>query len=124
MFKTLRGGQVDLKIVYGFTLFIVAQTLAWYQLNSQFVWKFWEGKAILSAIIFSVPVSLFFWFGTKNIYDSAEALWTCRFLGFTSGIFVFTILTWLHLNESMFTLKTMLCLILSCAILAIQVFMK
>ena len=54
MFKTLRGGQVDLKIVYGFTLFIVAQTLAWYQLNSQFVWKFWEGKAILSAIIFSV----------------------------------------------------------------------
>ena len=115
---------MDIKIIYGFILFTVAQTLAWYQLNSQFVWKYWEDKAILSAMIFSVPVSLFFWFGTKNIYASAEALWTCRFLGFTSGIFVFTILTWLHLSESIFTLKTTLCLLLSCAILTIQAFMN
>ena len=115
---------MDQRLIYGFLLFTAAQTLAWYQLNSQFVWKFWEGKALLSAFLFSVPVALLFWFGTKNIYSASEALWTCRFLGFTSGIFVFTILTWLHLSESMFSLKTMLCLALSCAILFIQVFMK
>ena len=64
------------------------------------------------------------YFGTKYIYDSAGALWTCRFLGFTSGMFVFTILTWYYMNESVFTFKTMLCILLSAIILAIQIFMK
>ena len=115
---------MDYKLIIGFLFFTAAQTIAWYQLNSQFVWDYWKDKAILSALIFSIPTALLFWYGTKNIYDSAEALWTCRFLGFTSGIFVFTILTWFHLSESIFTLKTMLCLLLSCAILTIRVFMK
>ena len=115
---------MNYKIVIGFLLFLAAQTLAWYQLNSQFVWDYWEDKAILSSLIFSIPVALLFWYGTKNIYDYSEQLWTCRFLGFTSGIFVFSILTWIHLDESILTLKTLLCLLLSCAILAVQVFMK
>jgi len=115
---------MDNRILYGFLLFTMAQTVAWYQLNSQFVWDFWKDKAVLSSLIFSIPVALLFWYGTKNIYDSSEALWTCRFLGFASGIFVFAILTWLHLNESIFTLKTTLCLLLASMIMAIQVFMK
>tara|TARA_R100001079_G_scaffold41606_1_gene20931 strand:+ start:272 stop:646 length:375 start_codon:yes stop_codon:yes gene_type:complete len=118
------GGTMDYRIIIGFLLFMAAQTVAWYQLNSQFVWDYWKDKAILSALLFSIPTALFFWYGTKNIYSASEALWTCRFLGFASGIIVFTVLTWVHLNESILTLKTMLCLFLSCLIMAIQVFMK
>ena len=104
---------MDYRLIIGFLLFVAAQTVAWYQLNSQFVWEYWKDKAILASLIFSVPVALLFWYGTKNIYSASEALWTCRFLGFASGMLVFPILTWIHLNESMFTLKTTLCLILA-----------
>jgi len=115
---------MDYRIIVGFLLFTAAQTIAWYQLNSQFVWDYWKDKAILSSLLFAIPVSLCFWYGTKNTYAASEALWTCRFLAFTSGMFVFAFLTWFHLQETIFTLKTMLCLLLSCAIIAIQVFMK
>ena len=100
---------MDYRLVVGFLLFTAAQTVAWYQLNSQFVWDFWKDRAILASL---------------NIYASSEQLWTCRFLGFASGMIIFPILTWIHLNESMFTLKTILCLVLSSIIMAIQVFMK
>jgi len=115
---------MDYRLVVGFLLFTAAQIVAWYQLNSQFVWDYWKDKAILSALVFSIPTALFFWYGTKNIYAASEALWTCRFLGFASGMFVFAALTWIHLGESIFTLKTTLCLILASIIMAIQVFMK
>lgn len=118
------GGLMDYRLIVGFLLFMTAQTVAWYQLNSQFVWEYWKDKAILSSLMFSIPTALFFWYGTKYIYDSSEALWTCRFLGFASGMVVFPILTWIHMSESMFTLKTTLCLILASIIMAIQVFMK
>jgi len=116
--------MMDIKLIIGFLLFTAAQTVAWYQLNSQFVWEYWKDKALLSSLIFSIPTSLFFWYGTKYIYESSDALWTCRFLGFASGMFVFTVLTWIHMQESILTLKTTLCLILSFAIMCIQVFMK
>ena len=95
---------MDHRLIIGFLLFTAAQTVAWYQLNSQFVWEFWKG--------------------TKNIYEASDALWPSRFLAFSSGMIVFTSLTWIHLNESPFTLKTTLCIILACMIIAIQVFMK
>ena len=115
---------MDKRMIYGFLFFTAAQMVAWYQLNSQFVWEYWKDKAILSSFLFAIPVSLLFWYGTKNTYAASEALWTCRFLAFSSGMLVFSFLTWVHLQESIFSLKTMLCLLLSCAIIAIQVFMK
>jgi len=115
---------MDYRLIVGFVLFVIAQTVAWYQLNSQFVWEYWKDKAILASLIFSIPVSLLFWYGTKNVYDASEALWTCRFLAFSSGMIVFPVLTWIHLHESPFSLKTMLCLVLACVIVAIQVVMK
>ncbi len=118
------GGLMDYRLVVGFLLFMIAQTVAWYQLNSQFVWDYWKDKALLASLIFSVPVSLMFWYGTKFVYDASDALWTCRFLAFSSGMIIFPILTWMHLHESPFSIKTMLCLGLACLIIAIQVFMK
>ena len=115
---------MDYRLIVGFLFFTAAQTIAWYQLNSQFVWEFWKDKALLSSCIFAVPVSLLFWYGTKNIYEASDALWPSRFLAFSSGMIVFTTLTWIHLNESPFNLKTTLCIILACMIIAIQVFMK
>jgi|TARA_R110002012_G_scaffold166021_2_gene328954 hypothetical protein len=115
---------MDYRLVVGFLLFMIAQTVAWYQLNSQFVWDYWKDKALLASLVFSVPVSLMFWYGTRFVYDASDALWTCRFLAFSSGMIIFPILTWIHLHESPFSIKTMLCLGLACLIIAIQVFMK
>jgi hypothetical protein len=115
---------MDHRIIIGFLFFLAAQTVAWYQLNSQFVWEFWKDRAILASLSFSIPVSLLFWYGTANIYAASQQLWTCRFLGFASGMFIFSILTWIHLGEDIFALKTILCLILASMIMVIQVFMK
>ena len=116
--------MINKYIVLTTVLFFIANILVWYQLNSQFVWDFWKDKAVLSSLIFSIPVALLFWYGTKNIYEASDALWPSRFLAFSSGMIVFTTLTWIHLNESPFTLKTTLCIILACMIIGIQVFMK
>ena len=112
------------ELLLGIVYFFVGQVLVWYQSNSQFVWDWWKDKPVITALIYSIPISLLFWYGTKHIYDSTSQLWTARFLGFGMGYLTFPILTYYYLNESMFTTKTLLCTALAVMILLIQVFWK
>ena len=105
-------------------LYVLGHTFAWFQLNSQFVWEWWKDRPFLTVMIYSVPVGLCFWYATKLIVDETGALWTSRFLGFASSYFVFPILTWYLLNETMFTTKTIICVFLSAVIVAVQLFWR
>ena len=61
---------------------------------------------------------------TKLSYQSFEGLvWPGRFIGFAVGIVSYAILTYVMLNEGL-TAKTLVCLILSLAILSVQLFWK
>lgn len=97
-----------------------AQTLVWFQLYSQYVWKWWADKPLHAALIYGIPASLCFWYATRMIVDSTSEAWTARLLGFGMSYLTFPLLTWWLLNESMFTMKTMLCVTLSFMIIAIQ----
>ena len=108
----------------GIFYFFAGQVLVWYQSNSQFVWEWWKDKPVLTALIYSIPISMFFWYGTKYIYASTSELWTARLLGFGMSYMTFPIMTYYYLNESMFTTKTLLCTALAAAIILIQVFWK
>ena len=98
--------NVSPKMLAGIGFFIIGHICAWFQLNSQFVWEWWRDKPLLAVGIYSVPVGLSFWMATRLIFEETG------------------LLTWVLLNESMLTPKTLTCIALSCMILAVQVFWR
>ena len=100
------------------------QLCVWFGTNSQIVWKWWADKPMLSAILWGIPATLFFWHGTKYGYMAMKELWGPRFLGFGMSYLTFPLLTWWLASESMFTTKSMICVALSFMIMGIQIFWR
>jgi len=113
-----------MKILLGISLFAVGNVLAWFQFNSQFVWEWWKDKSILANAIFAIPMGICFWYAIKYIVEDTGQLWTSKLVGFGVSNVIFAILTYALLKESIFTAKTMICLLLSVAIISIQIFWK
>ena len=109
-------------IYIGILLFLLGQVLGWFQLNSQYVSEWWSNRPIAAAIFIGVPTSIAFWYAWRMIVDATGSVWTARFIGSSTGIIVFPVLTWFLLGESMFTTKTMICLGLAILIILIQLF--
>jgi len=111
-------------MVAGIGLFTLGHIFAWFQFNSQFVWEWWEDKPFLAVGVYAIPVGLCFWHATRLVFEETAAAWSARLLGFAASYFVFPLLTWAFLHESMFTPKTLICIFLSCLIVAVQLFWK
>ena len=111
-------------ILIGATMFVVAQTVAWFQTNGPIISKWMANHIVLTAMVLGPFIGVFFAYGTKMIFEETGKLWVARFLGFASGYMVFIPLTWLFLSETPFTLKNILSIILCCMIVAIQLLMK
>ena len=109
-------------VAIGILIFIVGQTLGWFQLNMQKYSTWWQDKPLISALVFGIPTSVAFWYAWKYISESTGSVWTARFIGSCTGYIIFPVLTWYLLGESMFTTKTMVCLALSIMIILIQIF--
>ncbi len=109
-------------ILIGVLVFTLGQIGGWFQLNSQFLWKWWENKPFISAVIFGLPTSVLFWYAWRTVSTHTESVWSARFIGSGTGFLVFPILTYFLLGESMFTVKTISCLTLAILILLIQIF--
>jgi len=125
-------GKIDVRILSFLTsnmflaciLFALGQLLGWFHLNSQFVWGWWENRPIVALLIFSLPAGLCFWWGMQLAYAEMGEIWGPRFLIFCLSYHTFPVLTWYFLNESMFTVKTMVCVVLAFTIALIQLFWK
>ena len=109
---------------YGILFMALANILAWFQFNSQFVWPWFKDKPILTNLIFAVPMGVCFWYGIKLIVEASGQLWTSKLVGFGVGNIIFAAMTWAMLNETPFTSKTMACLFLAFLIILIQLFWK
>lgn len=109
-------------ILLGSFIFMLGQVGGWFQLNSQFIWRWWENKPIVSAVVFGVPTSILFWYAWRMVATHTDSVWSARFIGSGTGFPVFPLLTWFLLGESMFTIKTMICLSLAILIILIQIF--
>ena len=108
----------------GVLFFTLGHIFAWFQFNSQFVWEWWKDRPFVAVLTYSIPMGLCFWTATKYIVTETNELWAARLMGYGVGIIIFSILSYTMMKESIFTTKTMLCLILSCIIIGIQVFWK
>ena len=111
------------KLITGTLLFLLGQTLVWYQINGQFLSE-WVKKNPLIISLLGVPISYVYIVATDHLVTAFDGeLWPQRLIGFSMGMISFAFLTWFHLNQAI-TLKTATTLALAFTIVLIQVFWK
>ena len=112
------------KLVLGIILFLLGQALIWVQTNGQFVWAWAKENPFWMAAIFPMPISYMFIYATTFVVEYFNgSLWPGRFIGFGTGMIVFSILTYLVMGEGI-TVKTLISLILATTLVAIQILWK
>jgi hypothetical protein len=106
-------------ILYG----IFAQILTFLQLQGNVKWGFLTKYPILT-LLSSIPLSYMFLKSVEHLVKSFNGeIWPSRLIGFSIGIIVFALMSYLIFKEPI-SLKTIICLILGMAILAIQILWK
>lgn len=101
------------------TIFIIAQTIAWFQINGQFVFNWCKINPFMMSLL-GVPISYLLLIGTDMAYQAMEgAIWPGRLLTFACGILVFILFTYLFLGEGM-NWKTIASLLLTFVIVGLQ----
>ena len=112
------------KLVIGIILFLLGQALIWVQTNGQFVWTWAKENPFWMAAIFSMPISYMFIYATTFVVEYFNgSLWPGRFIGFGTGMIVFSILLSISSNPYLST-KTLISLILATTLVAIQILWK
>ena len=110
-------------IVTGFLMFLLGQAMIWYQTNSQFFNTWAKDHPYIMALA-GWPISYVLILASRYVVSGFDGLlWPGRLLGFASGMVVMSILTYLHMGESI-NMKTGVTLTLALAITLIQVFWK
>jgi hypothetical protein len=107
-------------ILLGLSLFVVGQSLAWFQVNGQFISEWCKDHPILVSFL-GVPIGLAFMYGTGYLYEGFDGqTWPARLLTFAVGIVVFIACTNWFLGEPV-TWKTGISLLLTFIIILIQI---
>ena len=103
--------------------FLLVKLLTWFQLNGQFIWPWFKNNVFLLCL-FGLPISWLYIEATRLGFLAFDGLiWPQRFLGFAMGMLTFAICANVFLGEGL-TWKTITSLILSAALVFIQVFWK
>ena len=111
------------KLIQGTLLFLLGQILVWYQVNGQFISEWIKERPLIMSLM-GVPVSFVYIYATQYLVEAFDGdLWPQRLIGFSTGMFAFAILTYIHLNQAI-TLKTAVTLALATAIVVIQIVWK
>lgn len=111
------------KLISGTLLFLLGQTLVWYQINGQFI-STWMKNHPVAVSFLGVPISFVYIYATQYLVEAFNGdLWPQRLIGFSMGMIAFAILTYIHLNQAI-TLKTAVTLALATAIVVIQIIWK
>lgn len=108
-------------LLIGAALMLLTNTLVWFATNTQFIDHPIKRRAFAIALVLSFPITLTAFYSSKYLYVALEnSAWAVRFMSFGISWFVFPVLTWVLLGESMLTFKTISCMVLAMLIMAIQ----
>ena len=106
-------------LVIGMSLFFVTHIFIWFQINGQFIWKWFSDNPMLLALL-GAPVSYLLILSTKYMVAGfGGLLWPGRLLGFAIGMISFPIITWLVMGEGI-TLKSTISIGLAIIIMLLQ----
>ena len=109
-----------MQLILGILFGTLAQILVFFQIQGSLKYQALQDYKWL-VLLSGIPITWLFIESVKNIYLWSDGqLWPGRLIGFSIGIVVFTIMSVLLFGEGI-SLKTGLCLILSIAILLIQI---
>lgn len=112
-----------MNFIIGLLYGILAQILTFVQLQGQFRYPWMKDNPLIMAA-FGFPLSFLFLMSVKHMVTYFEGqLWPSRLVGFAVSVVVFTFMSWIWFREPI-TLKTGICLILSLAIMGVQIFWK
>lgn len=112
------------ELLIGAGLFLLAQSMSWFQTNGQFISTWWKEHPILVSAMMGVPVGMGYIYGTTYIVEAfGGTLWPARIFGFVTGIMSFSLLTFIFMKEGI-TIKTGIILLLASTIVLLQVFWK
>jgi len=114
---------MNVNLLYGILFFALGHIGAFLQLNGQFKWEWFKNNEWIVAA-FGFILSFFYIWGTKYTVTGTEGLlWPARFIGFGVGVIIYAIMvSWLF-GEGLST-KTIISLLISIALISIQVFWK
>jgi hypothetical protein len=111
------------KLAISAALFLMGQTLIWFQVNGQFLWPWFKRNPLILSLIGGTIISYSFIIATEYAVEHFGVLWPGRFLGFSLGIITYAFLTWWIMGEGI-TYKTAVSLFLSMGIICVQLFWK
>jgi hypothetical protein len=112
-----------MNLIWGIIYGAIAQVLVFLQIQGSLKYEILINNKFI-VLLAGIPISWLFIESVKQIYIWSDGqLWPGRLIGFSIGIIVFTAMSILLFGEGV-SLKTLICLILSCAILAVQIFWK
>lgn len=110
------------KFTIGLALFGLGQVLGFFQLNLRYMYPYWENKGLLTVALFSLPIGLSYYYAWGYVMSGmGESAWASRFVSFGISYLIFPVLTYYFLGESMLSLKTLVCVLLSFIMIYIQI---
>jgi hypothetical protein len=102
---------------------MIAQGMIWYQTNSQFFSNWVKERPLLMACL-GIPISYILIYASRYVVAGFNGLlWPGRLIGFSTGMIIMTILTYVHLGEGI-TMKTGITLLLAFIIVMVQLYWK
>jgi hypothetical protein len=112
-----------MNLLLGILFGIIAQILVFFQIQGSLKYQLLQDYKWI-VLLSGIPITWLFIESVRNIYIWSDGqLWPGRLIGFSIGIVVFTAMSILLFGEGI-NAKTSICLILSIAILLIQIFWK
>jgi hypothetical protein len=101
--------------------YFLGSSFVFLQHNLQFINECFKDKQHLLILSMSIPISyLYFYAWTYFVVQNGGSVWSARFVFFGLSYFTHPILAYAFLGETPFSLKTILCTLLSVFILLIQ----
>ena len=113
------NSNLGLGMLYG----LAAQVITYLQLQGNVKYG-WYKKYPIPLLLLSIPIAYLFIKSVEYLVKAYDGEVTpSRLIGFGIGIVVFMIMSWIMFKEPI-TVKTFVCLLLSIAILVIQIWWK
>lgn len=103
------------------TLFTIANVIAWFQIQGQFMngqWNEWLSKDWV-VVVLGIPIGWLLWKSALLSYQYFGAVWNIRMIGFGLGTVIFGVMTWGILDE-LPGWHTVVSIILAVAIIMLQ----
>jgi multidrug transporter EmrE-like cation transporter len=111
------------EFIKGATYGLIAQIITFLQLQGNIKWGLLAKYPILT-LLTSIPMAWLFMKSVEHFVTAYNGeIWPSRLIGFAIGIIVFATMSILMFKEPI-SMKTFVCLILSCCILGVQIFWR